>query len=252
MEKKKLMELSKNLTSNRCDFMSAFRNNIFMYISEKDITLSDIANASDIPFSTLRTFLYGNSQDVKLSSAIKLARALGISIDELVGAETIPDLTRESVRMCRNLPEQDLILIRWFIRYLDKLNKNLEPHKRYVSVMLPTQTNDGDFEITADYQKIEITEVKEPLRSKIFLGFHIICDHYMPYYGKGDIIFIANDRPPRYSEHIVVRVKKYLFITKRVIENNIPKIYSVRDGKYRIDESEIDEIIGYIAYKKTI
>ena len=47
------------------------------------ITIKDISEESSIPFSTLNTFLYGNSKDIKLSTAVKLAKALNVSIDEL-------------------------------------------------------------------------------------------------------------------------------------------------------------------------
>ena len=90
MDKEKLKNISKNLSADSNDFMSAFRKNMFMYIDEKDITIKDISEESDVPFSTLNTFLYGNSKDIKLSTAVKLAKALNVSIDELIGAETIP------------------------------------------------------------------------------------------------------------------------------------------------------------------
>lgn len=115
--------------------------------------------------------------------------------------------------------------------------------------MIPNLTNDGDFKVSANYEKIEISELKEPLRSKIFVGCRIASDYYMPHYIPGDIILIANDRPPKPNENSIVRVDKYLFIAKRKIENGVAKYYSIRDGKYRIDESEVDELIGYVAYK---
>lgn len=246
IENKKLAEISKNLVTNDTDFMEAFRKNVSMYLKEKELTIAELAEISGISFDTLKTFLYKNVQDAKLSNAIKLAKTLNVSLDELVGADTIHELTKESLAMCRNLPENDLYLVRWFIRYLTSMNEKTEPNKRYVSVMMPKQTNNGDFEVTSDYEKVEITDLKEPLRSKIFMGFHIICDHYMPHYGPGDIILIANDRPQRFSEHSVVRAGKYLFIVNRVVENGVAKYYSIRDGKYRIDEKEVDELIGYI------
>lgn len=248
-KKEKLKEISNNLIANRVDFISTFRQNLFKYIDDKEITLNDISIESGIPVNTLNTFLYGKSNDTRISNVVKLAHALEVSIDELVGAETIPELTRESLKMSRNLPENDLKLVRWFIRYLDEKNQNLDPKKRYISVMMPRMDNNGDFEITADYTKIEITDFQEPLRSKIFMGFNIICDHYMPYYGNGNIILIANDRPPKPNEHAVARVGKYLFIVRRVVENGTAKYYSVRDGKYRIDELETSELMGYIAFK---
>lgn len=248
LEEKKLKEISNHLIANRFDFMSSFRNNMYMYVDDKDITLADISEKSKIPYPTLRTFLYGNSKDANLSNAIKLAHALDISIDELVGAETIPELTRESLKICRNLPDNDLILVRWFIRCLEDLNSQNEPNKRYVKVMLPEEDNDGNCKLVSKFENMEITDLSEPLRSKIFMGFKIISDYYMPYYKPNDIILIANDRPAKFNEHILVRVGNFIFIAKRTTENGIGKLYSIRDNKYRIDEVEVDEVVGYIAH----
>lgn len=127
MEKEKLNKLSLNLSSDDKNYMSAFRKNLFMYVEEKDITIKEISEEAGIPFSTLNSFLYGKTNDVKLSTAVKLAKALKISIDELVGAETISDISRESIAICRNLPDNALYLVRWYIRYIDSLNKKNEP-----------------------------------------------------------------------------------------------------------------------------
>lgn len=249
IEKEKLKEIAKKLTADKLDFMSAFRRNMYLYLDDKDITMNDIADTSEVNLSTLKTFAYGNPQDVKLSNAIKLARALEVSIDELVGAETMPELSRESLRMCREMPENDLLLVRWFIRCLYDLNSKNEPNKRYVKVMLPEENNNGDCKLVSKFENLEITDLKEPLRSKVFMGFKIISDYYMPYYYPSDIILIANDRPARPTEHVLVRAGDYIFIVKRLMKNGVAKYFSIRDGKYRIDESEVDELIGYIACK---
>lgn len=250
IDNKKLAEISKNLVTNDKDFMGSFRANLSMYLKEKELTIAELAEISDISVETLKTFLYRDMQDAKLSNAIKLAKTLNVSIDELVGVNTLHDLTKESLAMCRNLTENDLFLVRWFIRYLTALNSKTEPNKRYISAIVPTLTNNGDFKVSANYEKIEITDLKEPLRSKIFVGCRIVSDHYMPHYIPGDIILIANDRPATSNENVIVRVDKYLYIVKKVIENGVSKLYSIRDGKYRIDEADVDELIGYIAYTK--
>lgn len=237
------------LVSNSDDFFNSFRQNLFMYVDEKDITMAKIAYEANMPVNTLNNFLYGKTRDMNVSNVIKLSKALNVSMDELVGAETIPELTLESIKMCRNLPDNDLYLVRWFIRYLNDLNSKIEPNKRFVSVMRPDETNDGNFKISSNYAKVEITDLKEPLRSKIFIGFDIISDYYMPHYLPGDIMLVANDRPPKFNEHAIVRTGKYLFIVRMVNENGISKYYSIRDGKYRIDAEEVDELIGYVAYK---
>lgn len=249
IKREKLKEIEEKLVTNNVDFSQSFRQNLYKYIETKEITMIDIANAAKIPPNTLNSFLYGKSNDMRISNVVKIAKVLNISLDELVGADTIPELSRESLRICRNLPENDLLLVRWFIRCLNDLNSRTEPNKRYVSVMLPELDNNGDYKLISKFEKIEITDLQEPMRSKIFIGFKLISDHYMPYYFPNDIVLVANDRPARPNEHVLVRTGDYIFIVKRQVENDIAKYYSIRDNKYRIDESEVDELIGYIACK---
>lgn len=251
LKNEKLKEISNNLVANRVDFISTFRQNLLKYVGDKEITLNDISIASGIPMNTLNTFLYGKSNDMRISNVVKIAQALDVSIDELVGSETIPELTRESLKICRNLPDNDLMLVRWFIRCLADLNSQNEPNKRYVKVMLPEEDNDGNCKLASKFENMEITDLQEPLRSKIFMGFKVISDYYMPYYKPNDIILIANDRPAKFNEHILVRVGDFIYIVKRISENGIGKLYSIRDNKYRMDESEVDEIVGYITFLRS-
>lgn len=249
-DKKNLSKKDEYLVKNSVDLSECFRENIWKYAEERDMTIVDVANKSGVPINTINSFLHRISNDMKVSNVAKIAKALNVSVDELIGANTMHELTKESLAVCRTLPQNDLYLVRWFIRYLDALNQKTEPNKRYISAIIPTLTNNGDFKISSNYEKIEITDLKEPLRSKIFVGCRITSDYYMPYYIPGDIILIANDRPPKQNENVIVRTGKYLFIVRRKMENGVAKYYSIRDGKYRIDESDIDELIGYVAYKK--
>ena len=243
MNKEKLNKISKNLSANSDDFMSAFRKNMFMYLEEKDITIKEISEEADVPFSTLNTFLYGESKDIKLSTAVKLSKALNVSIDELIGAETINEVSRESISICRNLPDNALYLIRWYIRYIDSLNKKNEPHKRYISVMKLDCNQNGNLKITTDYKHIDITDIDKDYSCKVFFGITMPCDNYMPVYSPYDILLIANDRQPTAHENSLIRINGCLFIAKK--KNN--EYFSIRDGKFRLKEHEIDEHIGYVA-----
>lgn len=249
MNKEKLKKISRNLSANSNDFMSAFRKNMFMYIEEKDITIKEISEEADVPFSTLNTFLYGDSKDIKLSTAVKLAKALNVSIDELIGAETINEVSRESISICRNLPDNAVYLIRWYIRYIDSLNKKNEPHRRYVSVMELECNHNGNLKMTTNYRHIDITDIGEEYRSKVFFGITMPCDNYMPIYSPYDILLVANDREPYCNENSLLRIDGQLRIAKRRVENGLAKYYSIRDGKFRINENDVDEVIGYIACK---
>ena len=247
IENEKLKKMSLNLCCDKHNYMSAFKKNVDMYVRDKDITIRDISEKADIPFDTLKNFLYKNSTDCKLSTAVKLARALDVSIDELVGAETIGETTRESIAICRNLPENETYLIRWYIRYIASLNKRNKKNHRYISVMELECNQYGNLKMTTNYRHIDITDIHPEHRCKIFFGITMPCDHYMPTYSPYDILLIANDRNPMGSENSLLRVDGCLLIAKRRVENGIVKYYSIRDGKFRMNESEVDEVVGYIA-----
>lgn len=240
-------KLSTNLTTNRNDYMSAFRKNIDYYMDYGGITLKELSEMSHVPYSTLNSFLYNQQNDIRLSTVIKLATFLGVSIDELVGAETIQEATRESMKLCRKLPEHDLYLVRWFIKYLDRANKECAPNKRFLSVMKLECNGNGNLKITSDYVKLDITNLDPEIKGKVFFGITMPCEHYMPIYSPYDVLLIANDRFPRKTENCLIQVNKILHIAKRITENGLIKYYSIRDGKYRIDEKDVDDLIGYVA-----
>lgn len=252
IKKEKLRKISRKLSADQTDYMTVFRENLFQYVDDKEITLTEIADKAGIPLSTLNSFLYGNTSDPKLSTVVKLSRALEISIDELIGAETIADKQRESISICRNLPEHDVYLVRWFIRYLEDLNRDADHNIRTVSVMRLEQTIHGDIKLTSDYHKMDISELDRTYSSKIFFGIILPCDYYMPKYSPLDVLFVANDRNPTVLDDCLIRVGNHVFLATRKVEEGVARYYSIRDGKYRLDESEIDELIGYIAYKKPL
>lgn len=245
MNNEKLKKLSFNLCADKENYMQAFRKNVDMYLSQKDITLREISEKADISFDTLKNFVYKDTSDCKLSTAVKLARAFGVSIDELVGAETIEETTRNNIARCRNLPDNALYLVRWYINYMITLNKNNEPNKKYVSIMQLEKDKDGNLKLTSNYEHINIDHIHNS--SKIFFGISNLCNNYMPTYTPYNILLIANDRPPMFNEHCLIRVGKYVYIARQRIENGKIKYYSIRDNKYRLTEDDIDEHIGYIA-----
>ena len=246
MQNEKLKKLSLKLVSNPNDWMSSFRKNIDMYISEKDITIRELSEVADINFETLKSFIYGDAKDCKLSTAIKLAKALHISIEELVGAGTISPKAKEAMALYRNLPEHDQYLILWYINYLTSLNNQGNSKSTTRSVM-DIECFNGYLKLTSIYHKADISQVPAEMRTKIFFGIKMPCDHYMPVYSPYETLLIANDRLPMNNENCLIRVEKDIFIAKVKMENNEMKFYSIRDGKFRLNRDEVDEVVGYVA-----
>lgn len=250
LRKENRIDISTNLmVCQNGDFMESLRHNLSMYIDTPEVTIKNLSEESGIPFSTLNTLLYGSSNDVKLSTVISLARALGISIDELVGSDTMEPKMRESVRIVRGLPEQSIYLIRYFIRHQQKIYKSLDKSKKYISVLKPQIVN-GVIATTNAVDPMEIKNVPEDIRTRVYLGLKIPCDFYMPYYLPDEIVLLAADRLALDGERCVITENGAIHIAtkKKVFENGIMHWkYSplMTDSTYIPDDMIVDKI-GYV------
>ncbi len=249
MHQEKLKLISSKLTSDQNNYMNAFRQNLFLYVNEKDITIKEISEEADIPFSTLNSILYGNPKDIKLSTVVKLAKTLDVSIDELVGAETINPITRESMSICRNLPEHALYLVRYFIRHQKKIYESKDNRIKRISVLKP-ECNRGNLLTTNVIVPMEVDSLPDSLKSKIYLGVKVPCEHYMPYYAPGDIILVAADREGLNGERCVVTHNgKIYLVEKRSYIKDGKKHYkyvALLNDDFVVSENDIDDKVGYI------
>lgn len=246
MKKKNLKEFKPKLTVDRNNYMSAFRKNVFQYVEDKDITLNQISEEADIPYSTLKTFLYGDSKDCNLSTAIKLSRAFGISVDRLVGAETVnTEVVDMALDYCK-LPKSSQALVKFHLDNQVFLHSQRND-KKEVTIMTPFCNGHGNLKKTEEYERIDISNVGEEIMHKVYFGIKLPCDHYLPHYKENDILLIANDRDAIGKEKTVIMVDDNLIITNRVVEKGVVKYYGLRDNVFRTEQKDFIRVIGYIA-----
>jgi DNA-binding Xre family transcriptional regulator len=219
-----------------------------MYLAEKDITIRSLSEEADIPFETLKNFLYGKPQDCKLSTAVKLARALNVSVDELIGAETLRFDFKNNCGICRNLPDNSMYLINWLIRHQDYLYRDAQKTDRIISIVHVIKGDDGNLKSSGEFDNINISHLDNSIKSKVFVGIRIDCDRYMPVYSPYDTLLIANDRNPTFAENCLIIFGGNFYISKRIVENGVTKYRSIRDKRIMACENEIDELVGYIAH----
>ncbi len=67
-----------------------FRTTLRKMLREKKLTLNALSLQADLSEDTLRSIIYGKSQDIKLSTMIKIADVLNCSLDELAGRSLKP------------------------------------------------------------------------------------------------------------------------------------------------------------------
>ena len=235
------------LVEKSTKYIDNFRKNIDMLMAEHDYTIKETAEIADISYDTFKTFLYDKeAKDCRLSTAVKLARAFHLSIDELVGAGTIEPKGLESMKIYRTLPHGSRRFIDWHIRNQKFIHEE-HSNKKIVNIMLPTCSGNGNLKMTSDYEVKDITHLGDELTYKIFLGIKIPCLHYLPHYTEGDLLLIANDRNAMKGENTIIMIQDNVIITNRVIENGVEKYYGLRDGKLRPTDPNHVEILGYVA-----
>lgn len=246
MNMKELKALSSRLISEPEDYMHSFRRNVSLYIDQKEITLQEVAELADISVSTLKSFLYGGSKDCNLSTAIKLARVFNVSVDELVGSGTIPPQTCNSLQTMRKLPDSFTHFVRWCINYhYDNINRH-NMTERAIEVMQPTLGDGGTLQLTNHMKLLDISDLNDNIRPKIFMGIRIPNDMYAPIYFEGDILLIANDRNPFPNEIFIFSTADNMWLLKRQDKNNMITYNSIRDGRVIAKEKDIEHILGYV------
>lgn len=249
MKKELLNKLSLKLVSNKDDFMQAFRANVQMYVDEKDIRLSDIANAAGLSVKTLDNFLHNKTRDCNLSTAVCIARALGISLDELVGAETIEEETRKVIAMSRNLKEHHRKVIRMYAKHQYLMHGENEPDIKYISILEPICKN-GHMKTTIVNKMCCIKDLAKPTQEKVGMGIKIPCDHYEPHFLKGEIILLGFDREGENNEmcvissqgNIYICIKKIQFVDGKKEVNYI----AITNKKKIFSYDSIDDRFGYV------
>lgn len=249
MEKEKLNKIHDRLTENKENVLQSFRKNVDICMDATGLTLKEVAELADLPYGTFNTFLYGNSEDCKLSTAIKLANVFGLSIDEIVGAGTVNPITKESLAICRDLPEHALYLVRYFIRHQKELYGKIDNPTGTISMMKPPFVG-GRLHTTNVYEPLNISHLPESARGAAYVGLEIPCEYYAPYYFPGEILLIAADREGTSGERCVVTHQGRIFIvTKRsYIEKGVKKwkYVALKNEKIEMPESAIDDKVGYI------
>lgn len=241
--------MNPELVTNPPCYMQSFRKNIDTLMDANDYTIKVLSEKIEMPFETLKSFLYGEFKDCKLSTAVKLARAFNVSIDELIGAGTITPTLRESISMCRTMPEHALYLIRSFIRHQNQIYNNASTSSKIISVMTPECRNTY-LPTTNVIKPICIDHLPDDIKLRTSMGVQIPCDHYEPYFMPGDILLLATDRAAVNNEKCVLIHSGNIFIcTKKFyIENGQKKFKyaSLIDSSRDVLPSDVEEKYGYV------
>ena len=251
MENEKNTNIYLKLVSNHDNYMSSLRDNVGLLRTEKKWSVRVLAEKANISEDTLNTFLKGTSKDCNLSTVVKLASAFGVTIDEVVGAGTMSDGTRESVSRCRVMPQHFVNLARSYIRHIYKLFEKTDSKEPRL-VMLP-ECRRGHLQTTNVTTEIDISHLLKGTISRIAHGLRIPCDHYEPYFFKDEIILLAVDRDGQDGEICVIsHGGEYYIVRKKMYIENAQKkwkymsLFTEKEFLKEDIEDKLGYVVGYL------
>jgi hypothetical protein len=245
MEKENYKRNTENFMTNQENFMLAFRSNVERFAKDNNLTIKNLSEMSDLSFATLNSFLYGNAKDCKLSTAIKLSTAFGISLDELVGAETIPEEMRNGLNIVRNFPKRTQYMIHWLLKYHQKLMAK-QKSKNVMHIMKPQVRHGEGIYVTNHFAILDITDCKELIAPSVFISMYLPGEVYMPKYAPGDILLLARGGYNETGVEYVMIHEKRIYIVKKEQRNGIEVYSDIVNPYFSIAVGEEDKIVGYI------
>ena len=249
--KTKLEKIFKSLVVNHTNPIESFCHNV---ITCKDIygyTWQEIADATDISLEQLKAINGFKNSDYKLSTVVKLAIFFDISVEELVGSQTIYPETLESYQKIRLMPNYYREYHRWYIDFVYKTMKQHENCKDSVPLAVPECDEKGNLRFNTKFihNSVNISNIAPEIQPKVFIGIKIPCNNYMPLFSRFDTLLIANDRKPLPSEVCVIALNGCFWFAhyKYDKDEKIGKFYNVNDLSFRLNHDDKVQLLGYIA-----
>lgn len=248
MKKNNFDEISneKNVKFDEKTHADYLRDNVRKYIYDNDMTLQEFAEKADIPFNTLQSVIYKNS-DCRLETAISIAKAIGIGLDELANTGAMPDLSLESVRISRSLPPNIQLLIRRYIRWQQSMCEEFKNNPAKVIEVMNLDYENDHLVTTNDFEKIDISEFNEDIKAKVFRGIRIPCEEYAEFYNENDILLLCDERKPRNRERAVILYYNRVYIVQKAVQEGVTGYRGIRSTSAFIPENEITYYFGYVA-----
>lgn len=196
-----------------------FRSTLRKMLRERKLTLNALSVQADLSEDTLRSIIYGKSQDIKLSTMIKIADVLNCSLDELAGRSPYSKQEQSIISRMRNLPKRSTNILQFMIELeehtlLHKSSKKTD----IVPVFIPTgNLRDGMYYDNSTFEDLDISEYPRDLKILIDFGIRIITHGYEPVYYPNDILLFSHSKLPEYHDIVLyvdnsgkIYIRKYL------------------------------------------
>ena len=185
--------------------LHSLRNNLKVKLKQSDLTLNEFSLHADLSEDTLRSLIYGEAKDIKLSTLIKIADAFHCSIDTILSRSVYSNQEEELIRRLRKLSRRSIHTIQTLIQLEEISHLTVSNTGRdTIQIFLPTgNMKDGYFYDNTLFETLDITEYPYSLKNAVDFGIKILSTCYEPYYCLNDILLFSRKHLPQYNDIVL-------------------------------------------------
>jgi len=207
-------------------------------LPERGLTVAEFAKMCDLPLETVRNIYYGKSIDPKLSTAVKMADALNLSVNCLMGKCQHTPQERVLLRNYRECGQHGKSIIELIARYeagaVKGERNSITKHK------IPCIIPHGSIQHGIIYDTCETVEIETTV-PEAYIAIEMINNDLAPIYCKGDII-LFEDRFPNHGECASFFRKDRAYIRRFLEENGTYRLQCLHKHSEDMVFKRMDEV----------
>ena len=207
-------------------------------LSERNISINAFAEMCDLPLETVRNVYYGKTTDPKLSTAYKMATALNMSLNCLLGVCSHSTAEKILLRNYRDCGKHGKSIIELVAKYeagsIKADRESAGKHK------IPGIIPHGDIRHGIVYETCESMEIETALKEAYF-AIEMTNNDLAPKFCKGDILLFEN-RFPRNEEKAAFFKGDRIYIRKFIEDGKQYRLKCLHSYGEDIILKRMDEI----------
>lgn len=207
-------------------------------LAVRGISKEDFAEMCDLPIETVRNIYYGKTPDPKLSTMLKMSKALDISVNCLVGQCTHSPEERALLQYYKSCGNHGKSLIALTAKY-EALTAKAEREAKEKH-LIPCLIPQGNIRQGIAFEQCETVEIYTS-NMEAFTAIRMINNDLVPFCCKDDVILIAN-RFPAHNEYAVFYKEGRAYIRKFLEEDNQYRLKCLHNEGTDIICKRMDEI----------
>ncbi|MCI7145825.1 MAG: helix-turn-helix transcriptional regulator [Clostridiales bacterium] len=163
----------------------------------KGVDCRELSNSSEVPLETIRNLYYGKVTDPKVSTVTAISKALGCSVNHLMGEEIYTPKEVNLILNYRKCGSHGKALMYLVGRY-EAMTARHDCDDAYV---VPCFVPEGAMVDGFEYKCSEVIDVETDCED-VYAAIKVTSNNFMPSFCKGDIILLE-DRFPEDGERAV-------------------------------------------------